>query len=80
MNKTLFALFVLAASLSAQEKKGRNTQTSVQAPSEQKVYACPMDCEKGKTYDKPGSCPKCKMDLVEKKTKNAHEHANEHKH
>jgi hypothetical protein len=27
------------------------------------VYQCPMDCEKGKTYDKPGSCPVCKMDL-----------------
>jgi len=27
------------------------------------VYQCPMDCEKGKTYDKEGSCPVCKMDL-----------------
>ena len=27
------------------------------------VYQCPMDCEKGKTYDKAGSCPVCKMDL-----------------
>ncbi len=27
------------------------------------VYQCPMDCEHGKTYDKPGSCPICKMDL-----------------
>ncbi len=30
------------------------------------VYQCPMDCEKGKTYDKPGQCPVCKMDLKEK--------------
>lgn len=28
-------------------------------------YACPMDCEKGKTYDTPGKCPVCEMDLVE---------------
>ncbi|MFC4740787.1 heavy metal-binding domain-containing protein [Flavobacterium ponti] len=28
-------------------------------------YACPMDCEKGKTYDAPGKCPVCEMDLVE---------------
>ncbi len=26
-------------------------------------YICPMNCEKGKTYDKPGSCPVCRMDL-----------------
>ncbi|WP_428092463.1 heavy metal-binding domain-containing protein [Candidatus Pollutiaquabacter sp.] len=25
-----------------------------------------MDCEKGKTYDKPGQCPVCNMDLVKK--------------
>ncbi len=27
------------------------------------AYQCPMDCEKGKTYDEKGSCPVCKMDL-----------------
>ncbi|GGK40523.1 MULTISPECIES: heavy metal-binding domain-containing protein [Flavobacteriaceae] len=27
------------------------------------VYQCPMDCEKGKTYEKEGTCPVCKMDL-----------------
>jgi transcription initiation factor IIE alpha subunit len=27
------------------------------------VYACPMDCENGKTYDKEGKCPVCEMDL-----------------
>lgn len=27
------------------------------------VYQCPMDCEKGKTYDKEGNCPVCEMDL-----------------
>ncbi len=26
-------------------------------------YQCPMDCEHGKLYDEPGSCPVCKMDL-----------------
>lgn len=29
-----------------------------------KAYICPMD---GYTSDKPGTCPKCGMDLVEKK-------------
>ncbi|WP_347922765.1 heavy metal-binding domain-containing protein [Pontimicrobium sp. SW4] len=27
------------------------------------VYQCPMDCEEGKTYDKEGNCPVCKMAL-----------------
>lgn len=29
------------------------------------VYQCPMDCEKGKTYEVTGTCPVCKMDLKE---------------
>ena len=27
------------------------------------VYKCPMECEGEKTYDKPGTCPVCEMDL-----------------
>ena len=34
------------------------------------VYQCPMDCEKGKVYDKEGSCPTCKMDLKVKSVDN----------
>jgi Cu+-exporting ATPase len=29
------------------------------------IYYCPMHCEGDKTYDKPGNCPVCGMDLVE---------------
>jgi Cu2+-exporting ATPase len=29
------------------------------------VFYCPMHCEGEKTYDKPGDCPVCGMDLVE---------------
>ena len=29
------------------------------------VYYCPMRCEGDKTYDHPGHCPVCGMDLVE---------------
>jgi len=29
------------------------------------VYYCPMRCEDDKTYNEPGSCPKCGMDLIE---------------
>lgn len=27
------------------------------------VYQCPMKCEGDKTYDQPGTCPVCSMDL-----------------
>ncbi|SFP54857.1 Cu2+-exporting ATPase [Parafilimonas terrae] len=29
------------------------------------VYYCPMHCEGDKTYDKPGNCPVCGMNLVQ---------------
>ena len=29
------------------------------------TFYCPMHCEGDKTYDKPGDCPVCGMDLVE---------------
>jgi len=35
------------------------------------VYYCPMHCEGDKTYDKPGDCPVCGMDLVEEKNLSA---------
>jgi len=38
------------------------------------VYQCPMDCEKGKSYTKEGSCPVCKMELKEKKPGEKSEH------
>ena len=31
-------------------------------------YACPMKCEGEKTYEKASNCPKCGMNLVEKKS------------
>tara|TARA_R110000764_G_scaffold35872_1_gene80235 strand:+ start:2367 stop:5051 length:2685 start_codon:yes stop_codon:yes gene_type:complete len=44
------------------------------------VYYCPMHCEGDKTYDAPGKCPVCKMNLVEKELEGSHknEHAHEH--
>ncbi len=38
-----------------------------------KVYQCPMRCEGEKTYDKPGKCPKCGMDLQDVKSHTDHE-------
>ncbi len=34
------------------------------------VYYCPMHCEGEKTYNKPGDCPVCGMDLVEQPSSN----------
>lgn len=31
------------------------------------VFYCPMHCEDNKTYDEPGDCPVCGMNLVEEK-------------
>ncbi len=47
------------------------------------VYQCPMDCEEGKTYNKPGQCPVCKMDLKKKEAEgdtDAHEKGDGHNH
>ncbi|NUM31520.1 MAG: hypothetical protein HUU47_04260 [Bacteroidetes bacterium] len=29
----------------------------------EEIYQCPMKCEGEKTYNKPGTCPVCEMDL-----------------
>ncbi|HVK96770.1 MAG TPA: heavy metal-binding domain-containing protein [Flavisolibacter sp.] len=47
--------------------KGTNAKsdsaTTMSSESHQHAYRCPMNCEKGKTYDKPGRCPVCGMNL-----------------
>lgn len=35
------------------------------------VFYCPMHCEGDKTYNKPGDCPVCGMDLVEEQNLNS---------
>lgn len=40
------------------------------------IYQCPMKCEGEKTYDKPGSCPVCEMDL--EIVENTHHHDSSH--
>ncbi len=42
----------------AQRPKGRGTG----------VFYCPMHCEGDKTYDQPGDCPVCGMNLVEEQS------------
>ncbi len=51
------------------------TKTSKSSEIAMAEYQCPMQCEGDKTYDKPGTCPKCKMDL--KKAEASHDADND---
>jgi hypothetical protein len=57
----LLALLFTAVSCK-EEKKAESEETKTELKAEA-TYQCPMDCEDGKTYHEPGSCPVCKMDL-----------------
>jgi len=51
-------------------KSGEHLHTKVEKEKQPKgkgagTFYCPMHCEGDKTYDKPGDCPVCGMDLVE---------------
>ncbi len=70
MNKIIFIL-LLAASFSSCNNSTK-TQTA------EAKYQCPMNCEEGKTYDKPGQCPVCNMDLIE--VQQNHEQHEQHEH
>ena len=50
------------------QQKHQNSVKKKQATSTEKgtgTFYCPMHCEGDKTYNKPGDCPVCGMDLVE---------------
>ncbi len=49
-----FFLPLFAATLLVTSCTGSKTASS---------YQCPMKCEGAKTYEKPGSCPVCGMEL-----------------
>lgn len=49
--------------VTATAKKNKAAKKS-KTGNETGTYYCPMHCEGDKTYDKPGDCPVCGMDLV----------------
>ncbi|WP_026935292.1 heavy metal translocating P-type ATPase [Christiangramia echinicola] len=49
----------------AQKKGNQSTKKKKKNEKGNGVWYCPMHCEGDKTYDKPGDCPVCGMDLVE---------------
>ena len=55
--KYLFILSFILLAFSTCDFKNKSKVATAEA------YQCPMHCEGSKTYDKPGSCPVCKMDL-----------------
>jgi Heavy metal binding domain len=65
MKKLILFLFISAITMGAfaQTVKSKTPKTDSTA---KKVYTCPMHPEV--ISNKPGKCPKCGMDLVEKKT------------
>jgi len=62
----LTAITFTLAACHSQEKKSANTEQN--SATAKITYTCPMHPEV--TSDKPGKCPKCGMDLVEKKVDN----------
>lgn len=63
----LIAGVVLALSVVAfnacKNSHSKHAAQTTEAAAPGTKYICPMNCEKGKTYDQPGSCPVCHMDL-----------------
>ena len=43
--------------------KEDESEAATEQVTEDATYQCPMKCEGDKTYDKPGNCPVCKMEL-----------------
>ena len=74
MNKSILMIavaIVLLSTVSCNKKENAETTTEhvghnhQEGESHKLTYECPMDCEKGKTYDAKGTCPKCNMELIE---------------
>jgi hypothetical protein len=59
----VFALLLLFALSFCKNKHDERDTASEHAQHGETAYACPIKCEGDKTYDKPGQCPVCKMNL-----------------
>ncbi len=67
MKKVIISLVaVIALSIAVISCGNKEENHAEHTTSSSEVYTCPMHPEV--TSDKPGSCPKCGMDLVKKET------------
>ncbi|MDP2188885.1 MAG: heavy metal-binding domain-containing protein [Sphingobacteriaceae bacterium] len=57
-----FIVIMFFASCGNKTSESKTEKTATEQ-TENTRYQCPMKCEGEKTYDKPGQCPKCNMDL-----------------
>jgi hypothetical protein len=56
-------LFMISCNNDATTTSKSESSDTLNSESHKHAYRCPMNCEKGKTYDKPGKCPVCGMEL-----------------
>ena len=79
MKKVIFSMAVLALLVvtSCKTEVKKDNEPVKEEMADMAVYQCPMDCEKGKTYDKEGNCPVCKMEIkkVEKDAMKNEDHS-----
>lgn len=66
MKKLIILLILIAGTTVASYSQSNTSKMPKTDTVIKKVYTCPMHPEV--TSDKPGKCPKCGMELVEKKT------------
>ena len=57
------AFVFTACNSNAGARAPKSDSTELASTEHQHSYRCPMNCEKGKTYDKEGKCPVCGMQL-----------------
>jgi hypothetical protein len=68
MKKLIIFIVALIGTLGAFAQSSKNTRTKTKMDSTvTTVYSCPMHPDV--VRDKPGKCPKCRMELVAKKIK-----------
>ena len=53
---------------SPKNEQHRSEQLPLRGSGGSGLFYCPMHCEGDKTYDKPGDCPVCGMDLVQEQS------------
>jgi len=61
---TLAMASILAVAISSCSSSTEHKQDTTTPEQQASLYQCPMQCEGDKTYDKPGKCPVCGMDLA----------------